>query len=169
MLHVETQPVEGEFEGFFKNMDDQSQGRYEGQVGRLRMTPYPYKDATLQSGREVNRDQEILKSMIFLSEQLNKRDELDSIEADTIESFMDQVSKVFKNTDFFNACIGCREWESKEGYINDDLYLPRVSKDGVPVEALNVENSRLMTFDADTHVRKLVKKQEQVQILNYNI
>ena len=158
MLHVETQPVEGEFEGFYKDMNDQSKGRYEGQVGRVRMTPYPYKDATLQSGREVSRDQEILKSMIFLSEQLGKRDVLDAIEADTIESFMDQVTKVFSATSFFNACIGSREWESKEGYTNDDLYLPRVSKDGAPVEALNVENSRLMTFDTDTHVRKLIKK-----------
>ena len=108
-----SEPVKGEFEGFYKDMQDQSKGRYEGQVGRVRMSPYPYKDATLPSGREVNRDQEVLKSMIFLSEQLNKRDELDSIEADTIESFMNQASKVFSNTDFFNACIGSREWESK--------------------------------------------------------
>ena len=100
MLHVETEPVQGEFEGFYKDMTDQSKGRYEGQVGRVRMSPYPYKDATLPSGREVNRDQEVLKSMIFLSEQLNKRDELDSIEADTIESFMHQAAKVFSNTDF---------------------------------------------------------------------
>ena len=160
MLHVETKPVEGDFEGFYKDMTDQSKGRYEGQVGRVRMSPYPYKDATLQSGREVNRDQEVLKSMIFLSEQLNKRDELDSIEADTIDDFMNQAAKVFANSDFFNACIGSREWESKEGYINDDLYLPRVSKDGVPVEVIDAENSRLMTFNTDTHVRKLVKKEE---------
>jgi len=159
MLHVETEPVKGEFEGFYRDMQDQSKGRYEGQVGRVRMSPYPYKDATLPSGREVQRDQEVLKSMIFLSEQLNKRDALDSIEADTIESFMNQASKVFSKTDFFNACIGSREWESKEGYTNDDLYLPRVSKDGVPVETLNVENSRLMTFDRATHVRALVKKE----------
>ena len=160
MLHVETEPVKGEFEGFYRDMNDQSKGRYEGQVGRIRMAPYPYKDATLQSGREVSRDNEVLKSMIFLSEQLNKRDALDAIEASTIEDFMIKCEDVFKNTEFFNACIGSREWESKEGYINDDLYLPRVSKDGVPVEVIDAENSRLMTFNTDTHVRKLVKKEE---------
>ena len=162
MLHVETEPVEGEFEGFYKDMNDQSKGRYEGQVGRVRMTPYPYKDATLPSGREVNRDQEVLKSMIFLSEQLGKRDQLDAIEADTIEEFMNQVAKVFSNTEFFNACVGSREWESNQGYINNDLYLPRVSKDGVPVEAVDVDatKSRLMTFDKSTHVKALVKKEE---------
>ena len=160
MLHVESMPVEGEFEGFYKDMQDQSKGRYLGQVGRVRMSPYPYKDATLPSGREVNRDQEVLKSMIFLSEQLGKRTELDAIEADTIDDFMNKSSKLFVNTKFFNACIGSREWESNQGYINNDLYLPRVSKDGVPVESQDVDTtkSRIMTFDKATHVKALVKK-----------
>ena len=32
----------------------------------------------------------------------------------------------------------------KDGYINLDLFLPRMSKDGVPLEALDKENSRLL-------------------------
>ena len=142
-------------------MNDQSKGRYEGQVGRVRMSPYPYKDATLPSGREVSRDQEVLKSMIFLSEQLGKRDALDSIEADTIEAFMTKASTLFANSDFFNTCIGSRQWENKEGYINDDLYLPRPSKDGVPVEAVDTDTtkSRLMTYDKSTHLREIVRKE----------
>lgn len=160
MLHVESEPVEGDFEGFYRDMQDQSKGRYEGQVGRVRMSPYPYKDATLPSGREVSRDQEVLKSMIFLSEQLGKRDQLDAIEADTIEDFMNKSTKLFAGTNFFNACIGSREWENNQGYVNDDLYLPRASKDGVPVEAMEVDatKSRIMTFDRATHVKALVKK-----------
>jgi len=165
MLHVETKPVGGDFEGFYKDMADQSKGRYEGQVGRVRYSPYPFKDTTLPSGREIERDQEVLKSMIFLSEQLGKRDALDSIEAGTIEDFMVKCNDVFKNSDFFNACIGSREWENKEGYVNDDLYLPRISKDGVPVEGIDVDTtqSRLMTFDRATHVRALVKKTDPNQ------
>ncbi len=38
MLHVESMPVEGDFEGFYKDMQDQSQGSNEGQVGRVRMS-----------------------------------------------------------------------------------------------------------------------------------
>jgi len=161
-LHVETEPVTGEFEGFYKDMNDQSKGRYEGQVGRVRMSPYPYKDATLPSGREVSRDQEVLKSMIFLSEQLGKRDQLDAIEADTIDSFMVKASELFSNSVWFNACIGSRQWENKEGYINDDLYLPRPSKDGVPVESTDVDTtkSRLMTYDKSTHLREIVRKEQ---------
>ena len=161
MLHVETEPIKGDFEGFYRDMNDQSKGRYEGQVGRVRMSQYPYKDATLPSGREVSRDQEVLKSMIFLSEQLGKRDALDSIEADTIEAFMTKASELFTNSDFFNACIGSRQWENKDGYINDDLYLPRPSKDGVPVESIDMDSSksRLMTYDKSTHLREIVKKE----------
>ena len=160
-LHVESEPVKGDFEGFYKDMNDQSKGRYAGQVGRVRYSPYPFKDTTLPSGREIERDQEVLKSMIFLSEQLGKRDALDSIEAETIEIFMQKVNNIFSNSDFFNACIGSREWENKDGYINDDLFLPRISKDGVPIEAIDVDttNSRLMTFDRATHVRAIAKKE----------
>jgi len=159
MLHVESEPVTGEFEGFYKDMNNQSEGRYEGQVGRVRYSPYPFKDTTLPSGREIERDQEVLKSMIFLSEQLGKRDELDAIEAGTIEDFMTKCDVVLGNSEFFNACIGAREWENKDGYINNDLYLPRMSKDGIPVETIGKEPSRLLTFDKAVHVRALVKKE----------
>ena len=159
-LHVETQPVEGDFEGFFRNKDNESKGRYEGQIGIVRMGPFPYKDTTLPSGREISRDQEILKGMIFLGEVLGKRDELDSIEADTIEVFITECNTLFSNSNFFNACLASREWENKEGYINNDLYLPKLSRNGIPMEALDTENSRLINFDPALHVKVLVKKNE---------
>ena len=157
-LHMETKPVGNDFEGFFRDKDNESKGRYEGQIGRVRMTPFPFKDTTLPSGREISRDQEILKSMIFVGEVLGKRDQLDSIEADTIEEFATQCNTLFSNSDFFNVCLGSREWENKEGYINNDLYLPKLSKDGIPMEAMDTENSRLIKFDAGTHVKSVVKK-----------
>ena len=162
-LHMETMPMDGEFEGFFRNKDNESAGRYEGQIGRVRVSPFAFKDTTLQSGREISKDQEILKSMIFLSEVLGKRSELDAIEASTIEDFMGSVNVLFSNSAFFNACLASREWENKEGYINNDLYLPKLSKDGVPMESLSTENldsSRLIVFNPATHVRALVKKNE---------
>ena len=159
MLHVETKPVGGDFEGFFKDKDNEAAGRYEGQIGRVRMTPYPYKSTTLPSGREINRDQEILKAMIFLSEAVNKRSELDKIEAATIEDFISKANPVLSG-DFFNVCLASREWENKEGYINNDLYLPKLSKDGIPAESLDVDisNSRLITFNKAEHVREVHKR-----------
>jgi len=123
-----------------------------------RFSPYPYKDATLPSGREIQKDQEILKAMVYLSEVLDKRYELDMIEAETIEQFMTECNTLFSNTGFFNACVGGREWENKEGYVNYDLFLPRMSKEGIPLEALNKDNSRLLEFSKKDHVRELQNK-----------
>ena len=158
-LHVETEPVGGDFEGFFRDYNNQSLGRYDGQVGRVRISPFPFKDTTLPSGREISRDQEILKHMITLAETLDMRDGLDSIEADTIESFMTECGKLMEGSKFLNMCIGGREWENKEGYVNNDLFLPRISKDGIAMEALDKEDtSRLLKFDRAVHVKALVKK-----------
>ncbi len=157
-LHCESEPVKGDFTGFLKDVNNPNGERYEGQVGRVRMSPYPYKDATLPSGRVVNRDTEIMKAMITLSEVLGLRSDLDLIEAETIEDFMKACNSLFSGTGYFNACVGGREWENKEGYVNYDLYLPRPSKDGVPMEAADTENSRLLTFNKAEHVRELQNK-----------
>ena len=157
-LHVETAPVGGDFEGFFKDYNDQSKGRYDGQIGRVRISPFPFKDTTLPSGREISRDQEILKNMITLAETLEMRDGLDSINAQTIEDFMRECNDLMGGSKLINMCIGGREWENKEGYINNDLFLPRISKDGIAMEAIDKENSRLLKFDRAVHVKALVKK-----------
>ena len=158
-LHVETAPIGGDFEGFFRDYNDQSKGRYEGQIGRVRISPFPFKDTTLPSGREISRDQEILKHMITLAETLDMRDALDSINAETIEDFMRECDDLMGGSKLINMCIGGREWENKEGYVNNDLYLPRMSKDGIAMEALDKENSRLLKFDRGVHVKALVKKE----------
>ena len=160
MLHVESQPMDGEFQGFLVDANNPNGPRYQGQVGRIRFAPYPYKDAILPNGSEISRDTEVMKAMIFLSEQLDKRKELDAIQANTIEDFMSQCSAVLSGPTYLNMCFGTREWENKEGYVNNDLYLPKLSKAGVPIEALGVENSRLITYNPSdkTHYRALVKK-----------
>ena len=97
-LHVESEPMEGEFNGFMKDLNNPNGERYEGQVGRVRFSPYPYKDTILDNGNEIKRDNEVLKAMVFLSEVVGKRTELDAIEANTIEDFMIKAAKVCSNT-----------------------------------------------------------------------
>jgi len=159
VLNVESEPINGDFQGFLIDAANPNGPRYKGQVGKVRMTPYPFKDAVLDNGRKINKDQEILKSIAFLADVTGKRNEVDDINVDTIDAFMDKCKTIFKNTEYINACIGGREWENTEGYINVDLHLPRISKSGVPMESLNSESSRLITFNYDEHVRKFVKKE----------
>jgi hypothetical protein len=160
MLHVESEPVTGDFQGFLKDMNNPNGPRYKGQVGRVRYSPYPYKDTVLPNGKEISRDTEVQRAMIFLAEALDKRTELDNIEANTIEDFMAKCNTLLSGPEYVNVCLGAREWENAEGYVNNDLYLPKISKDGVSIEALNVENSKLLIFDSNNvnHLRKVEKK-----------
>ena len=160
ILHVESEPMEGDFQGFLVDPNNPNSQRYAGQVGRVRFSQYAYKDAILPNGNEISRDTEVMKAMIFLSEQIGKRTELDAIQANTIEEFMTKCNSVLSGPTFLNVCLGTREWENKEGYINDDLYLPKLSKAGIPLEALGVENSRLITYNINdkNHYRPVVKK-----------
>lgn len=147
-LHVETRPIDGTFKGFLKDPNNPNGPRHEGQVGRVRLSPYPYVDKTLPSGIEINRDQEILKAMVFLADTLDMRADLDHITAETVFEYMDECSKLFQNTGYVNVCVGAKEYVNKQtGYTNLDLFLPRISKDGVPMESLDATSSRLIEFD----------------------
>ena len=163
-LHVESEPMDGDFNGFLKDVNNPSGPRFEGQVGRVRFSPYPFKDTTLPNGNEISRDNEVLKAMIFISETVNKREELDSIEASTIEDFMSKASIICSNTGYINACLGAREWENREGYVNNDLFLPKRNRMGIPLEALDVEDSNLTVFDKtdSNHFRPFIKKEPTV-------
>jgi len=159
-LNIESKPIDGEFQGFLVDQNNPNGPRYQGQVGRVRFSPYAYKDTTLANGNEISRDTEVMKAMIFLSEALGKRAELDKISANTIEEFMTACNSLFSGSEYVNMCLGSREWENKDGYINNDLFLPKLSKAGVPIEALGTEPSRLLTYDSNNnnHLRKVVKK-----------
>ena len=163
-LHVESEPMGGDFNGFLKDVNNPNGPRFEGQVGRVRFSPYPFKDTTLPNGNEIIRDNEVLKAMIFLSETVNKREELDAIEASTIEEFMSKASGICSNTGYINACLGAREWENREGYVNNDLFLPKRTRMGIPLEALDVEDSKLTVFDKtdSNHFRPFAKKEPTV-------
>jgi hypothetical protein len=162
MLHVETEPMEGEFQGFLKDVNQPEGGRHAGQVGRVRFAPYPYKDTTLANGAEISRDTEVMKAMIGLSIQLNKRAELDAVQANTIEDFMLKCSKIFSGDTYLNMCFGTREWENKDGYVNNDLFLPKMAKGSIPIEAIDVVNSKLLVYDTSNknHYRPTIKKNE---------
>jgi len=158
VLHVETEPVEGEFQGFLVDPANPAGPRYKGQVGRVRFSQYAYQDKVLPSGISLKRDDMVLKSMVFLSETLKMRDELDMIEANDIFEFMKACTQMFKDSAYINMCIGGREWENRDGYVNLDLFLVKRSRTETSLEAIDVEDSRLIKFDAEKHIKRLVKK-----------
>lgn len=165
-LNVEGPDMGADFEGFFIDKDDPTQGRYKGQVGRIRFSEFPYADGETKSGIIIKRDDEILKAVNNLCKALSMQAWLESQDNmhDTIESLVAKLNedKPFAGK-YLRACVAGREYQNKQGYTNYDLYLPKWSKDGLAYESANVEEalSKVVKFNPDVHIKK--SKTDSVQ------
>ncbi len=161
MLNVETKPIDN-FEGFMIDQNDESKGRYEGQVGEIKTNRYFYKDGKTKSGIEVFRDEEILKQVrkISLASTGNTK-WLDSVDGkfETIEELIEEFNEsgVFKGL-LFNFTVAGKEYERKNGYTGYDLFLPKLNRDTSAFELESVGTSRLIDFNESDHWIKLESK-----------
>lgn len=153
-----------DFEGFLIDKDNQDGPRYEGQVGRVKASRWSYRDGKTKSGIEISRDDEIMKFIKSLCEALggksqkwwDESDEKYETIEDLVESFNSDAP--FKGVKL-EFCIGGREYYNQDGYIAHDLHLPKFSKQGVPFEAVDTKNSRLLVFNEEDHVEKAEPKE----------
>jgi hypothetical protein len=158
-LNVEGPDMGEDFEGFFIDKDDPTQGRYKGQVGRVRFSEFPYADGETKSGIIIKRDDEILKAVNNICKALSMQSWLESQDNkhDTIQSLVSQLNadKPFTGK-YLRACVAGREYQNKQGYTNHDLYLPKWSKEGLAYESADVEEalSKVVKFNNDVHIKK---------------
>jgi hypothetical protein len=164
-LSVESEKIEG-FEGFFIDKNNETLGRHNGQVGNIRISQYPFKDAVTKSGVEIKRDLELMKSIKNFCNVINANEWLTSQnnKHDTFESLINQfnIDKPFANK-WIRACVGGSEYVNKGGYTNYDLYIPKATGMVVSMENANVseEESKVMKFDSEKHLRR--KKVDEVK------
>ena len=161
ILNVETKPVDG-FEGFFIDKDDESLGRYAGQIGEVKTNRYYYKDGTTKSGIEISRDMELLKqlkNLCIASDSIQWFDDADG-KYDTIEAFIDAFNAAapFKDK-YMNFTVAGKEFERKNGYIGYDLFTPKLVRGTVAFEADDVKISKLISFDEEKMWEKYQKKE----------
>lgn len=153
ILHLEG-PELPDFEGFWLNKDDQSLGRYKGQVGKVKASEWAYADGTTKSGVEITRDSDILKVLKNLCTAFNCNDWLvaQNKKHDTIEqligAFNDEKPFGEKRIEF---CIGGKEYTNKNGYTDYDLFLPKYSKAG---PAFAAAEKPVVKFNPEEHIRK---------------
>lgn len=163
VLNVEGPDLGEEFEGFYIDKENPQEGRYKGQVGRVRVSEYPYSDGTTKTGIAVYRDQEILKTLLNICRETNSVEWLESQDNlhDTIESLVlaFNTDKPFKDV-WLQSCIAGREYKNREGYINFDLYLPKSSRSNYSYQNLEKFESMslVITFDPDVHIKKYQEK-----------
>lgn len=158
ILHVETEPIE-DFEGFMIDKDDESKGRYEGQIGRIKASQYAFADGETKSGIKIQRDRSV---MIFLQNLCNTLGINDWFREqdgkhETIEDFVNAFSKNadYKNK-FLEFCVAGKEYESKSGYTNYDMWLPK--SENKKYAMAEVEAGKVMTYDEAKHLKKLEVK-----------
>lgn len=155
-IHVEGEDLGETFEGFYIDKDQPDLGRYKGQIGKIRLSEWPYADGETKSGIKISRDMEILKAIRNLCVESDAVAWLEAQdnEHDTIESLVEQFNKdkPFKDKTFY-ACVAGREYLNKAGYMNYDLYLPKVDKGQ---SALKKESNaeKVPTFDNEKHIKK---------------
>lgn len=163
MLHLEGEDMGSNFQGFYIDKDRPEVGRHKGKVGTVKATEWAFADGETKSGIPVSRDQEMLKFLKQLCVSIGCVNWLDTQDDkhDTIESLFKAFSKEKPYKDkFLRFCIGGKEYTNKGGYTAHQLFLPKYSKEGVPVEKDDVQTSKLIKFKPEDHIRK--KKVESV-------
>lgn len=156
-LNVESQPMGDDFEGFLIDKDNPDSGRYEGQIGRVRFSEWPYADGETKTGIKISRDIEIVKAIQTICKETHCTEWLEAQDNkhETIEEFVMAFNsdKPFKDK-YVKMCVAGREYMNKSGYMNFDLYLPRAGRGQVAIESINREGSKLLSFDSETHIKK---------------
>ena len=156
ILNLETAPIEG-FVGFNIVKDNDSNGTYKGQFGKVSSDQWAYSDGVTKGGRKVSRDIEIMKFLQDFCKNLGIMDWFNAQDNkhETIESFVSALNKErpFKDV-YLNWCIAGKEYEGKGGYKNYNLFLPKYVKNEVSFESEDVKESesKLTKFNESLHI-----------------
>ena len=162
MINVETKPIDG-FDGFFIDKDNESLGRYDGQIGQIKTNRFYYKDGETKSGIPVSRDMEILKQLknICLASGTEAMDWFDAVDGkyDTIEEFVDafNAQKPYEGK-FYNFCIAGKEYERNNGYTGFDLFLPKLSRGTVAFQGVDAKINKVIEYNESEMLQKLAPK-----------
>tara|TARA_Y100000361_G_scaffold59336_1_gene51955 strand:+ start:854 stop:1546 length:693 start_codon:yes stop_codon:yes gene_type:complete len=138
MLNLETEPLK-DFEGFLLDPENPEKGNYKGQVGKVKAGKYAFADGETKSGIKVNRDRSILMFIKNICKALDESEGENRFnkwfsdqdgEHETIEEFVEAFDKQIQSGEkvYINFCIAGKEYENRNGYINYDMHLPRVSR-----------------------------------------
>jgi len=158
VLNVETEPIEG-FEGFLIDKDDESKGKYAGQIGRVKASQYAFADGQTKSGIKVQRCRSLMMFLANLSKTcgIMKWFEEQDNKFNTIEEFVKNFSDNAPIKDkYLDFCVAGKEYENKSGYTAYDMWLPKAENNKY---AYGEENSeKILKYDESKHLKKLEVK-----------
>ena len=157
LIEMETRPIEG-FEGFMKDINDNSKGRYEGQIGRVKASQYAFADGETKSGVKIQRDRSVLMFLKNISNALGINDwftEQDN-KHETIHDFVKAFNETAPYQDkYLHTCLAGKEYENKSGYLAYDCWFAKAQnkKYGYSPTAATI-----LTYDESKHLKKIENK-----------
>jgi len=170
ILHLESVPVEGEFEGFLIDKDNPNGGRYTGQVGRVKYSRYAFEDGTTKGGYKKDRNIDCARAIRDLAKALGVSNEIDNIMVNIpgdrdaeLNQFIKEARNILLKRDYIDFCIGGREYTNKAGYTDYDLFLP-YEKGKAAYEAPETNPSRLISFEESKHI---IGQKESKPVANF--
>ena len=157
LFEMETRPIEG-IEGFMIDKNDESKGRYKGQIGRVKASQYAFADGETKSGIKIQRDRSVLMFIKNLSTALNISDwfaEQDN-KHETIHDFIKAFNETAPYKDkWLQTCLSGKEYENKSGYVAYDCWFtkPYNGKYGYALSA-----DKILQYDESKHLKKIENK-----------
>jgi len=157
ILNTETRPIEG-FEGFLRDKDDESKGRYEGQIGRVKASQYAFADGETKSGIKIQRDRSILLFLKNLSNALGIEEwfsEQDN-KHETIEDFVKAFNDTAPYQDkYLHTCLAGKEYENRSGYIAYDCWFAKAQNKKYGYSS---KQGSVLEYDESIHLKRIENK-----------
>lgn len=157
VLNLEGPAIGGTFQGFFIDMQDQSKGRHAGQTSMVKLSEYNYRDGETKAGHPILRDEEILKDLNRLCNELGDAciawyNNIDARAFPTVEDLIAtfNTEKPFAGV-VLHYCIAGKKYTNKAGYPAYELFLPRKSDLGRPYCK---DETKVQKFFASVHVKE---------------
>lgn len=155
VLHLETEPIGGNFKGLKKDYTDDSKGVFLGQVAKVRSNEWGFSDGQNRSGDPIDAQKEMLKALKSLCMEIGQlkwfQDQDEKLP--TASQLVEAINKaeLFKDH-YLYWCLASRQYMNKKNYATDDLYLPRYSKeDGKP---FSKKMDDLIVYNSAKHLVK---------------
>jgi hypothetical protein len=163
-------PTEPNFEGWPIDQDNPSKGTFPGPMTRVSTSPFKFESRTLSDGTYIDRDAQIMKTIAIIADELNVRSQLDEVDAETLQEYVQAASHIFKASKTkLNVLIGGSKYLNKEGKLRTNYSFPYLKK-GRAFQSVDAEQNIVPAYDESTHLyipekvkASLVNEQSQPQ------
>ncbi len=140
------------FEGWPIDMDNPNKGTFPGPMSRVATSPFKFESRTLADGVRIDRDAQIMKTIAHLADELGVRNDVDEVDAATLQEYVQAVSHIFRSAKSkLNVLIGGSKYLNKEGKLRTNYSFPYLKK-GRAFQSADAEENIVPEYDEATHL-----------------